>query len=218
MHRSLLPFQIRTSIVLGIVIAVLAGATYAVLVGSGSAKAEANSASSGQVPSTVRDSGAAASLLDTVPSRNGIEIVSDAMRTVPAPSSAGANAAPWATVPTADGGTCGSTSRLVFCGADDASVEAGRASVTEYPRDTNPRRDASGRWTVTPSDGTGTRSGAAPKRATQVVVIDKDGQAIRREAVDHGVYEITVPPQGSGSQVEFQDPDGKAVASRPAEG
>lgn len=144
-----------------------------------------------------------------------IDLVSGAQRSVPAPSSAGTNSAPWTLIPTVGGGVCVNTSRLVFCGTDEASVETGRASGTEYPPDEDMRRE-NGRWVVTPSDGTGTRMGVAPSQATEVVVVDGDDRDLRHEAIENGVYQITVPPQGTPSTIEFRDPTGRVVTRRPA--
>jgi hypothetical protein len=174
-------------------------------------------------PSRAVDPGAAGRLL-ALGRKEGIRVVADAMRAVPAP---GGERRPWVLAPTREGGLCVDTGRIGFCGADRASVQAGRASATEYPPDevvgTERRRVDPADGTavlvrVRPSDGTGVRRGIVPQGATGVVVLDRDGRVVRREAVANGVYEVVVPAQGTGARVAFVDAAGATIAERPAEG
>jgi hypothetical protein len=145
-----------------------------------------------------------------------VEVVANAMREVPAP---GADGSKWVLAPTRDGGVCASTPRVVFCGTDRASIEAGSASATEYPADKYLGKDPrTGLEMVAPSDGTGVRSGIAPGKAAEVVVLDGNDRVVRRQTVGAGVYEVAVPAQGTGARVEFVDAGGETIASRPAEG
>lgn len=145
----------------------------------------------------------------------GIEIDQSAMRSVPAPD----GKAPWVVAPTRAGGQCAYAAETIFCGVNREQVEAGRAAVTTYPPDKILSVDhATGTGTVQPSDGTGVRSGIAPERATEVVVLDDNNQVFRREAVKRGVYKVDVPAQGTDAHVEFKDTAGKKIASRPAAG
>lgn len=156
--------------------------------------------------------------------KDGIRVVADAMRAVPAPGGEGSS---WVVAPTREGGACADTRRIGFCGADRAAVDAGRASATEYPPDevvgeerrrVDPAHGNGVLVQVKPSDGTGVRRGIAPAHAVAVVVLERDGRVVRREPVANGVYEIVVPAQGTGARVAFVDAAGAAVAERPAEG
>ena len=146
-----------------------------------------------------------------------IPIVADQMRTVPAPGPKG-NAPGWLLAPLRDGGVCVDTSRVGFCGTSRASIEAGRASATEYPPDEILGRDPrTGFAMIKPSDGTGVRYGIAPSEADEVVVLDPDKRVLHRKAVsEEGAYQVPVPPQGSDARVTFEDSSGDTVASQPA--
>lgn len=158
---------------------------------------------------------AAAGRLLALSRTDGIEVDADAARTVPAPG-AGPS---WLLAPVRGGGACVDTSRVVFCGTDQASIDAGRAAATEYPPDEHLGKDPrTGFGIVKPSDGTGIRRGIAPPGAVHVVVLDRNDGVVRREAVAHGVYEIVVPAQGSGARVAFVDAAGATIAKRPVEG
>lgn len=148
----------------------------------------------------------------------GIQLRAAATRKVPSPGTR-VGAPDWVIVPSEAGGACVNTSRVVFCGRDAQSVEAGRASATEYPPDRYLGKDPeTGLETVQPSDGTGVRTGLAPSDAAAVVVSDSDGRVLQRQTVSHGVYEVPVPPQGSGARVSFVDAEGTTLTTRPAEG
>lgn len=187
---------------------------YASAAGGGSA--DTSPATEQQVPRAV-DPKAAATLEDMA-RKHGLELVAGAMRTVAAPG-ATRGAPAWVLAPTREGGLCATTNEVAFCGSSRASVEAGRASATEYPPDrilgTNPE---TGNVVVQPSDGTGVRSGIAPTGAVAVAVVDRAGRTLRRADVTDGVYEVAVPAQGSKARIDFLDPAGKAISSRPVEG
>lgn len=147
----------------------------------------------------------------------GVDVNLAAARVIPGPGRATAK---WVIAPTSQGGACGSTGEVTFCGLDRASVESGRASATVYPPDTV-MKDApapEGMVSIRPSDEAGVRSGAAPSGTSQVVVVDKEGRVLKETAVDNDVYQIDVPAQQARAKVRFLAADGSTLAERPAEG
>lgn len=146
---------------------------------------------------------------------DGVPVVADEMRTVPAPGP-NDNASPWLLAPTREGGVCVHASSFGFCAIDRASVEAGRAATTVYPPGgtvvIDPLTGTS--HVKDPYQGPGTRYGIAPAEAVEVVVLDRDGRVLRREAVsEEGAYRVKVPPEGSGARVDFRDASGDTIAS-----
>lgn len=219
MNRFKKAVRARTALPGLALVAAIALVTYGSAAGdsSGTESTGSGPASEAAKPSQATDPGPADRLL-ALRRTQGVDIVADAIRTVAAPDAEG-EAPDWVLAPTRDGGVCADTSRVVFCGTDRASIEAGRASATEYPPDkylgTDPR---TGLEMVKPSDGTGVRSGIAPTQAVEVVVLDRDGRVLRGEAVAGGVYQVVVPAQGSNARVAFVDAAGDTIVTRPAEG
>lgn len=117
-------------------------------------------------------------------------------------------------------GVCAEPRRVGFCGADRATIEDGRASATTYPPDEVLGKDPeTGFYMVKPSPGPGVRTGIAPSRSVEVVVLDRDRRVLRRARVaQDGGYEVAVPAQGTGARVGFVDAAGETLATRPAEG
>lgn len=215
MNHDMRMLRTRTVVAGCAVVATVGLTTYASAAGDNS---RAGSAGSGSAAPAAEPSVAAADRLLELRRTYGVEVVAGGVRTVPAPA-AEANRRAWVLAPTREGGVCADTSRVVFCGADQASVEAGRASATEYPPDKYLGKDPrTGLEMVRPSEGTGVRSGIAPSQAVEVVVLDRSDRVLRREAVANGLYEVAVPAQGSGARVAFVDSAGDTIVSRPAEG
>lgn len=211
MRNSLARFR---PVAVGAVTVWLALFVYVSISTSNAAPAKVDSADSTSVDSVSLSPAEALKALRS----HGIDIEPDAIRTVPAPGSAGRAAKTWAVTPIANGGMCGATAKLlVFCGRSAEAVRAGRASATEYPPDKFVKDlPGTGQAIVEPSRDSGVRVGIAPPAAVDVVVRNKSNVLIRREPVERGLYEIEVPPQGSGSRVEFRNAEGSAVSDQPA--
>lgn len=198
------------------VVATVGISAYASAAGDRS-KSDSTTGSSPTQPPRAVDPKAAA-VLQGIAQKHGLELIAGAMRTIGAPG-AKAGAPAWVLAPTREGGLCATTTRVAFCGSSRASVEAGRASATEYPPDRFVGRDPeTGNLLVQPSDGTGVRSGIAPSGAVAVAVVDREGRTLRRADVTDGAYEVTVPGQGSEARIAFVDGAGETIASRPVEG
>lgn len=124
----------------------------------------------------------------------------------------------WVLAATTEGGVCVSTPDTGFCGVSANSLAAGRASASEYPADRLvPGSLEKGHPLVTPSGKPGVRVGVAPAGATEVVARTASGTVSDRAAVVNGLYQVSVPPQGSGAKVDFVGSAG-VLATRPAEG
>lgn len=197
----------------------IAGALVVTTIGAAAYSSVAGGSATSETPPRKADSGHTPNpsimRLANLRDRHGIAVNVEAAYRVPAPGATGERPG-WLLAPTSDGGVCGDTGELVFCGRDRASVQAGRAAVTTYPPDENPRQLSDGRWAVTPSSGEGKRSGVAPSGTVDVRVVDAAGGILSTAVVQAGVYEIVVPRQGSQVEVQFHSADGRMIASRPA--
>lgn len=123
------------------------------------------------------------------------------------------SAAKWLVAATRDGGACISIVNVATC-ASAHERDLGRFAVTSYPpgKVLGSADPKTGLVPIEPSAAPGIRNGVAPADATSVEVISSPGDKPARSAVDHGLYSIGVPAQGSATVVRYLNASGKVLA------